>query len=58
MTQKGRRRSTVCVYSESEYSSAMSDEKIKDSYLESYDNSIINVSQTSSIDAKWENERT
>ena len=42
---------------ESEYSSAMSDGKIKDSYLESYDNSIINVSQTSSVDAKWENEK-
>ena len=42
---------------ESEYNSAMSDGKIKDSYLESYDNSIINVSQTSSVDAKWENEK-
>lgn len=46
------------LFLKAEYSSAMSDGKIKDSYLENYDNSIINVSQTSSAEQSGRMKRT
>lgn len=42
---------------ESEYATSMSDGKMKDSYFEDYDSSIINVNQTSWAESDWDNER-